>query len=116
MPLTNTPWATTLRALAGASIHRSVANQWWPSAEHQVHYERMRSWVPHFPIRLDRLVDHVSRRMFARPATAGMVETACLALGMRPREVIRDAQHPLVRWQMGTLLTALLDSPAHYYR
>src|SRR3546814_12056449 len=45
MPLTNTPWATNLRALAAASIHRTVAKQWWPSPDHPVRYPSAGSWV-----------------------------------------------------------------------
>lgn len=116
LPLTGTPWATTLRALAGADVHSCAAHQWWPAPENQVRYPALRSWVPRYPIRLERLVDHVCRRLLGRAATPALVATACLAVDRRKDEVIDSAQHPLVRWEMGTLLTALLDSPAHYYR
>lgn len=116
LPLTGTPWATTLRALAAADVHRTVANQWWPSRANQIRYPWLRSWVPRYPIRLDRLVDQVCRRLLCRPATPALVSAACLAVDLPATEVIRDDEHPLVQWEMGTLLTALLDSPEHYFR
>lgn len=116
LPLTGTPWATTLRALAAASFHRTAAHQWWPSPDQQIRYPALAAWVPRYPIRLDRLVDQVCRRLLGRPATPALTASACLAVELPATEVIDDAEHPLVQWEMGTLLTALLDSPAHFYR
>lgn len=115
-PLTGAPWATTLRALASADVHRTVAHQWWPAEENQISYPSLRSWVPRYPIRLDALVEQVCRRLLGRPATPALVAAACLAVELPATEVIRDKEHPLVQWEMGTLLTALLDSPEHYFR
>lgn len=115
-PLTNAPWATTLRALASMQHHRTMAGGWWPTEEDGARHRPARSWVPEFPIRLDRLVDHVSRLLLGRPAPVAVVEAACLVLGMPADEVVDAPDHPVVSWRMVQLLTAVLDSPAHYHR
>jgi hypothetical protein len=115
-PLENAPWATSLRALASVELHRTLAHGWWPNAEGGATYPDRASWVPSYPIRFRRLVDHVSRRLLGRRASTAVLDAACLALGYRPEERITGPDHELVRWRMGTLLTAVLDTPAHYHR
>lgn len=114
-PLDNAAWATTLRALGSAELHHVVGHGWWPDADVGAVHRPARAWVPWLPIRFDVLVDHVSRQLLGRPASAGMVDAACLALSLRPGEAVR-AGHPLLEWRMGDLLTVVLDSPSHYHR
>jgi len=115
-PLENAAWATSLRALASVDLHRTLAHGWWPDEEIGATHRDPASWVPAYPIRFERLVDHVSRLLLGRRASTAVVEAACLALGYQPTERIDDPEHELVRWRMGTLLTAVLDTPVHYHR
>ncbi|HWJ81409.1 MAG TPA: DUF1800 domain-containing protein [Nocardioides sp.] len=115
MPLENRPWATTLRALASTTYHRLVAHGWWPSRDIGATYRPDDWWAPRLPIRYDALVDHVSRVILGRPATDALLDAACLALEVSREERI-DADHAVVTWRMGDVLTTVLDTPAHYHR
>jgi hypothetical protein len=112
-PIDNASWATTARMLAGFEVHYSLSGQWWPSRG--ATFARHASWLPQRRIRFDRLVDHLSRRLLQRPASATLVKACSEAVGVgRKAEISR--KHDLVRWGMPRLLTTLLDSPTHLSR
>lgn len=112
-PITNGAWSSTSRMLGSFRLHWSVANGYWPTRD--IAYRKPRAWLPEKRIRFDTLVDHLSRVLLHRPVSRSMLTACCQAVECRPRDVItRD--HRLVQWQMGRLITTLLDSPTHMTR
>ena len=110
-PVTDEVWASPSRALGSMSMHWSMAGGWWPRAG--LRHPTPDRWMPaKKPIRFADLVDEVSRDLLHRPATRGLVTTASLATGCKPREKI-DREHALYRWNFPRLLAAVLDSPDH---
>ena len=109
-------WSSVSRVLASFDTHYTLSGGWWPTA--QTSYHPVASWVPlqtGQSMRFDALVEHLSRTLLARPASAAMVGACCLATGLTPATSITLA-HSLVRWNMPSLLTTLLDSPEHMTR
>lgn len=110
-PVRNDVWASPSRALGSMGMHWSMAGGWWPSSG--LRYQEPSAWVPaKKPIRFKDLVDAVSRDLLHRPATKGLLTTACLATGCKPKEKI-DRDHGLYEWGFPRLLAAVLDSPDH---
>lgn len=113
LPATNQAWASPSRMMASMQVHWSLSGGWWPKVD--ARYRKPAAWVPRFPIRFDRLVDHLSRTLLHRAATPQLVRACCQAVGVRERErITRD--HHLVRWGMPRLLATFLDSPTYYQR
>ncbi len=106
-------WGSATRMLNSWRMHWDAAGGWWPSKA--VTYRRPSSWLPQPSIRFDLLVDHLSRLLLGRRATATLRDAASLATGVGLRETI-TASHPLVAWKMPRLLLVLLDSPDHMSR
>lgn len=112
-PLDSASWSSPSRMMASMQVHLSLAGTWWPTEG--IDYATAASWVPHFPIRFDLLVDHLSQRLLHRRSTSTLLEACCLAVGTRPGEPItRD--HSIVAWNMPRLLATFLDSPAFLTR
>lgn len=112
-PIDNRSWSSPSRMLASMSTHVALAGSWWP--DRGVTYHSAAWWVPHFPVRFDVLVDHVSRRILHRPATPQLLRACCEATGVDARDrITRD--HPVVRWDMFRLLSTFLDSPVFMTR
>jgi hypothetical protein len=89
---------------------------WWPTA--QTVYHPVAAWVPLQPgqsMRLDALVEHLSRAFLGRTAPARLVEACSLVTGLAASTSI-TLDHPLVRWGLPVLLTTVLDSPEHMSR
>ncbi|WP_082503191.1 DUF1800 domain-containing protein [Nocardioides sp. Leaf307] len=112
-PLTNAAWDSPARALASMAMHWSMSGGWWP--EHGTTYKKPTEWVPEFPIVFRDLVDHMARRVHARPSSASLLQGACTATGIAPDATI-TADHALMKWHFPRLLAALLDHPDHYLR
>lgn len=113
MPDTAAAWASPSRFLASGDVHRKMSGGWWPRED--VRHRSPASWLPQRRIRFKHLVDHLSRSILGQVSDSRLLQACCQATGIAPGEVItRD--HPLVRWQMPLLLTALLDSPKHLTR
>ncbi|MGB0101718.1 MAG: DUF1800 domain-containing protein [Nocardioides sp.] len=112
-PIDNESWASPSRMVASMRVHMDLAGGWWP--DQGVRYRGDASWVPHFPIRFEALVDHLSRTILHRPATPELVRACCQVVDVSPREQIRR-DHAIVRWSMHRLLATLLDSPAFLTR
>ncbi|MBD8870018.1 DUF1800 domain-containing protein [Nocardioides donggukensis] len=112
-PADNTAWSSPARVLASFEMHYTMSGGWWPKKN--ARFRSAQAWVPEFPIRFDRLVDHLSRRLLHRPSDARLLEACCLAVDVRPGERITK-DHAVVRWRMVRLLAAVLDTPAHFTR
>ena len=106
-------WSSASRLLASFEVHQSIVFSW--AARDDVDLPSERSWVPRFGMRFDALVDHLSVQLLGRHAPPRLVEAACAALQVRPQEAM-TAQHPVVQRRIGSLLTALLDTPDHLHR
>jgi hypothetical protein len=106
-------WSSVSRMLSSFDVHYSMAGGWWPSKD--VAYLTPVQWLPAASVRFGTLVDHLSRRILGRPATALLESAAEQATGCTAGEVI-TADHDLVRWDMPRLITVFLDSPTHVTR
>ncbi len=113
LPQTNGAWATPARMLGSMQLHMSLSGGWWPKVD--TRYRKPAAWAPRYPIRLDALIDHLSRHILHRKATPALVQACCQAVGLPASErITRD--HGLVRWGFPRLLTTFLDSPDFYAR
>ena len=113
LPAANQAWASPARMMSSMQVHWSLSGGWWPDVD--ARYRRPAAWAPRYPIRFDRLVDHLSRTLLQRPATPVLLRACCQAVDVRPRErITRD--HGLVRWGMPRLLATFLDTPTFYLR
>jgi hypothetical protein len=112
-PIDNESWSSPSRVLASMSVHMDLAGTWWP--DQGIRYRKPDQWVPRYPMRFDRLVDHLSRTLLHRPATSTLLQACCEAVDVQPYEKItRD--HGVVKWNMFRLLSTFLDSPAFLTR
>jgi uncharacterized protein (DUF1800 family) len=109
-------WSSASRLLSSFEVHYVMCGGWWPTQD--TTYHPLRSWVPlsgDETMRFDALVDHLSRTLLCRAAAQRVLDACCLATGLTPATTITTS-HPLVRWQLPVLLTAVLDSPEHMCR
>jgi uncharacterized protein (DUF1800 family) len=109
-------WSSASRVLASFELHYNACGGWWPTRD--AAYHPLTYWVPLTgtqSVRLDALVDFVSRRLLCRTASARVVEAACLASGYAASTPI-TLNHSIVKWGMPVLLTTVLDSPEHMSR
>jgi len=109
-------WSSASRVLASFQMHYAMAGTWWP--EQDLTYRPLASWVPvstGTSIRFDDLVEHLSRELLCRPASARVQEAARLQTGLTAATAITPT-HSLVRWGMPGLISTLLDSPEHLSR
>jgi hypothetical protein len=113
MPQSNDAWATPARMMGSMGTHYSMSGGWWPKVDAK--YRSPASWAPRFPIRFEKLVDHLSQTLLHRSASATLLKACCQATGLSARtKITRD--HGLIKWGMPRLLTTFLDSPAFYTR
>jgi uncharacterized protein (DUF1800 family) len=106
-------WSSVSRMLNSFDVHQTMSGGWWPKKD--AVYLRPVQWLPQSRVRFDRLVNHMSRKILGRTASALLQSAASQATGYGAATVItRD--HPLVRWQMPRLITVFLDSPTHFTR
>ncbi len=114
-PLVNAPWCTPSRMIASFELHHSMSGGWWPTRAQGMVYRNPRQWVPKLPIRLDQLIDHLSRQLLHQRATPALVKAGCRAVGLPPKERI-TRHHQLLGWGIPALLTTVLDSPEFFHR
>lgn len=112
-PVTNASWSAPARMIAAFNMHAQAASGAFPSKE--IAYRPDASWLPEKRMRLDLLVDHLSRVLLHRPSTPTLLQACCLATGKPPGEIITRT-HPIVRWHMHKLLRTVLDHPNHFLR
>lgn len=109
-------WSSASRVLASFQMHYAMSGTWWPKRD--LTYRPLASWAPvtdGAAVRFDDLVEHLSRSLLCRPASARVQEAARLQTGLTAGTVI-TAGHALVRWGMPGLISTLLDSPEHLTR
>ena len=112
-PLDNESWSYPSRLMASMDVHATMSGGWWPTKD--VRYRTRHSWVPSYPLRFDKLVDHLAQVLLHRRSDATLLEACCLAVDCRPGErITRD--HAVAQWDSPRLLTVFLDSPAFYHR
>lgn len=112
-PIDNESWSYPSRLMASMNIHATMSGGWWPRAD--IRYRGRRSWVPSYPIRFDKLVDHLAQVLLHQRSDSALLEACCLAVAVPPDEKI-TRNHAVVRWDLPRLLTVFLDSPAFYHR
>lgn len=112
-PDANAVWSSTSRMLGSLRVHHALGGGYWPTGN--VTYRDPGSWLPERRIRFDELVDHLCRVVLGRPSTSRILGAACIVGQARPRDVV-TADHPVVRYRMGRILTMLLDTPQHMNR
>ena len=106
-------WSSVGRMAGSFGVHYTIAGGWWPSKD--IRYRPYAKWLPQRRIRLNALVDHMSRKILGRKSTPALLDAVILATGYPASEII-DAEHPLARWRMPVLLQTLLDTPEHMTR
>ncbi|WP_168929695.1 DUF1800 domain-containing protein [Nocardioides sp. GY 10127] len=111
-PLDNRSWATPTRALASMTLHWQMATRTWPVVD--VRHRTPAQLVPADRLRLDQLVDHLSRLLLARPATRTLLKACQDATGLAAAETVYLG-HPVLMRTWPQLVVAILDSPASYY-
>lgn len=106
-------WTSTSRMLVTWQVHWTLAGGWWPSSG--VRYRSRAQWLPPLPIRYGQLIDHLSRRILARPASLqfrrSVARFADMSLDHRIR-VVDD----MPTWKLALTLAAVLNAPAHMRR
>lgn len=112
-PDTAEAWTSVSRMLGSFEVHYTMSGGWWPSKG--ATYRKPVQWLPQASLRFDRLVDHLSRSILGRPATALLLKVAVQATGV-PAAAVITKNHELVTWQMPRLLTVFLDNPHHIGR
>jgi len=115
-PEVGAAWSAASRVLASFEMHYTMSGGWWPTKD--AVYRNKKDWVPitgEQSIRLDTLVEHLSRQLLCRPASTRVVQAACQATGLGAGAAI-TLDHALVKWNMPVLLTTVLDSPEHMSR
>lgn len=114
-PLVNAPWCTPSRMIASFDLHHNMSGGWWPTRAQGMVYRKPKQWLPKLPIRLDQLVDHLSRQLLHQRATPALVKACSRAVGYPPNERI-TARHKLLGYGIPSLLTTILDSPDFFHR
>lgn len=106
-------WSSASRMLGSWRVHRNTALGAYP--KEGIHYLPDEAWLPPLPARFEAVVDGVSRRLLARPASATLIEAASTATDVAPQELLTD-DNPLTSNRLAQLLTAVLDTPEHMTR
>jgi hypothetical protein len=112
-PQANATWCSASRILDSYRMHGLLAGGYYPGRN--VAYRGYGSWLPQPRLRFDRYVDHLSRVLLGRRSTALILQSACEATQLPPREII-TRKHPAADYLFPRLAAALLDSPAHLTR
>ncbi|MCX6396681.1 MAG: DUF1800 domain-containing protein [Propionibacteriales bacterium] len=112
-PDTADAWTSVSRMLGSFDVHYSMAGRWWPTVG--ATYKSPAAWLPQTSLRFDRFVDHLSRSILGRPASALILKVASQATGFGAAAIITK-DHELIKWQMPRLLSVFLDSPQHLAR
>lgn len=108
-PVTGDAWSSASRVFSSFAMHYNHAGGWWPKG---AAYAAPVGWLPTPTIRLDALVDHLSRRWLGRPADQRLVDAVTQGTGQAASASV-SATHAIVRWLFPRLTIALLDTPDH---
>lgn len=110
-PEVDLAWSGAGRALDSFAMHRSLAQQWWPSEG--ARFPADSTWLPDLPARFGAVVDHLCRQLLGQPATDRLKAGVSLrtGIGLAERFTADDMEY-----RTRQVLTALLGSPAHLTR
>lgn len=106
-------WAGVTRVLNAFDIHNNLAGGNYPSRD--VTYRSDASWLPRLPATLGQVVDSISRRLVARPASVALLDAVSARLELSLSYQVRTPGD-LPSWRMRPLLGTVLDSPEHMTR
>ncbi|WP_139980212.1 DUF1800 domain-containing protein [Nocardioides litoris] len=112
-PQDNASWSSVSRLLASFEIHQGMAGRWWPKVD--MTYREPQEWMPATSMVFSDLVEHLSRQLLGKTASARLQQACREVVGVRADTVI-NANHPVVRWQFYLVLLTILDSPDHLHR
>ncbi len=112
-PIVGAAWSSPSRVMGSMATHYSMANGWWPNQG--VHYPKPESWLPGKSVRFDRLVDHMAQRILHRHADHNLQKACRQAVAVKAHDQI-TADHPVMQWLFGRLLTTFFDSPDFFRR
>jgi uncharacterized protein (DUF1800 family) len=112
-PDTNDAWCGVTRILSSWQVHWSLAGGYAPSSG--ATYRSVEEWLPPLPARFSAVVDDLSRRVLARPASAALQRAASAFTGVAPTTVIRTAAD-IPKFRMTKLVSIVLDTPTHMSR
>lgn len=106
-------WTSASRMLRSWNAHWGLAGGWWPATG--ARYRDHASWMPPLPQRYGQVVDHLSRRLLARPSTP-LLRAAAVAATTIPLDRQLDTTDDLTPFRLAQTLAVVLDSPAHLQR
>lgn len=106
-------WSSAGRLLGSMRVHWSAASGGWP--DQGIAFPKPLDWMPQLPTSFAHVVDYVARSLLYVECTALMLNAACVATGIGPREEI-DQGHALLEYKLPRLLVSLLDTPEHLSR
>jgi hypothetical protein len=112
-PMLNESWVGVSRMLNSFQTHHLQAGAYYPSS--QATHRSPASWLPALPARFDAVVDHVCRKLLARPASPDLQRAASIRLQISAGERI-GSPADLPAYKITRLLSTLLNSPQHMTR
>jgi uncharacterized protein (DUF1800 family) len=112
-PDTNDAWCGVTRILSSWQVHWSLAGGYAPSSG--ATYRTVEEWLPPLPAPFSVVVDDLSRRVLARPASAALQRAASAFTGVAGNTVIRTAAD-IPKFRMTKLVSIVLDTPTHMSR
>ena len=106
-------WTGVSRMIGSWQAHWQLAGGYYPRGA--ATYRSHAQWLPTLPVTFAELVDDVSRRLLARPATAQLKRAATAYTGIQPAERI-SRPSDISEYRLAKLVTVVLDTPAHMSR
>lgn len=106
-------WSSASRMLGSWKVHRNAAAGVFPKIG--ITYPDTADWLPALPAPFDTVVDEVSRRILARPATAELIAAVGVAADCEPGEEV-TSDSGLVVHRFERVINAVLDTPEHMTR
>lgn len=108
-PDTADAWTSVGRMTTSWSMHYGVAQGWTPATG--CIYKSPESWIPPLPTTVNRVIQHVSRRLLHHRVDRPTAAAIATRLGIPLRtEVTRERMDD---WRIALILAALLDGPGH---
>ena len=102
-------WASVGRIRSSWDMHYFTAGGYWPAKG--VTRPKPHSYLPAGSVRLEDAVDHLSRRLLGRPATADCVKAATQLTELKADAIIK--RDSVGDWRAVQLITTVLNSPDH---
>ena len=107
-------WTGVSRMLNAFRVHQLLAGGYQPSRD--VVYRQAHEWLPRrLPTSLGAVVNRVSVKLLARPASDTLQAAVATRLGLPMTTRIRSRQD-MADWRMVRLLATVLDTPEHMTR